>query len=230
MNALVVLGLVVLGLLGGALAQPNVDEGAQMWTNPCLHYKCPGDRECVTVANDLLQLPVPHCVEKEQQPDDDDDEGCWRRDVGVSIVSCRTQKQWQAIATSTCGFNTGASVEVRHSCHRRDSSSPSIFLQATISCCLLPVSSKTPPNRTETTPTSPTYDIVSSSLDNNNAQDYDEDDEENDDDHRVGVVVIVTLGSLVVVSVIVTGLIKYLFDQRRKRLTSSSLLQPLLQS
>ena len=61
----------------------------------------------------------------------------------------------------------------------------------------------------------------------NNPQDY---VEENDDDYTVGVVVIVTLGSLVVVSVIVTGLIKYLFDQRRKRLTSSSLLQPLLQS
>ena len=61
----------------------------------------------------------------------------------------------------------------------------------------------------------------------NNPQDY---VEENDDDYRVGVVVIVTLGSLMVVSVIVTGLIKYLFDQRRKRLTSSSLLQPLLQS
>ena len=61
----------------------------------------------------------------------------------------------------------------------------------------------------------------------NNPQDY---VEENDDDHRVGVVVIVTLGSLMVVSVIVTGLIKYLFDQRRKRLISSSLLQPLLQS
>ena len=31
--------LQVLGLLGGALAQPTVDEGSQMWTNPCLHYK-----------------------------------------------------------------------------------------------------------------------------------------------------------------------------------------------
>ena len=61
----------------------------------------------------------------------------------------------------------------------------------------------------------------------NNPQDY---VEENDDDYKVGVVVIVTLGSLMVVSVIVTGLIKYLFDQRRKRLTFSSLLQPLLQS
>ena len=64
----------------------------------------------------------------------------------------------------------------------------------------------------------------------NNPQEFGVDDEENDDDYRVGVVVIVTLGSLMVVSVIVTGLIKYLCDQRRKRSTFSSLLLRLLQS
>ena len=35
--------------------------------NPCDNYKCGEGSVCVPVVNDLLQLPLPHCVESEEE-------------------------------------------------------------------------------------------------------------------------------------------------------------------
>lgn len=128
---LLVIGVVCWSVLGES------EEWSEV-SNPCTQFRCAAGSVCVPIVNDLLQMPVAHCVEDETTNNigEEDNEQCSEYDVGASIVTCRTESEWKQAGTNKCSlFSATATVEVHYPCHRSRSDSPPIFLQATISCC-----------------------------------------------------------------------------------------------
>lgn len=220
--------LLLVGAVWGAKADVGVGEGEE-WrevgvANPCDHYRCePGDK-CVPIVNDLLQLPVAHCVENTAS--DRREDSCTTYELGVSIVTCKSEIQWRDTAASRCGLTREQpTVKVRHPCHRRNSSSPAIFLQATISCC--PVQSETPPISTVTTPTtesdnvvplSPGYDQISEEQDGEGEGGEGEEEGEGEGEGKSGVSLVVplALGGCLLILIATIGTIKLLHCRKRR--------------
>lgn len=246
-------GFLLAGLACAGLAQPpEVGGGGEEWTdvaNPCLNYRwslyssllnimpgcadcrCGGGRKCVPIVNGLLQMPVAHCTG--EAAEEQDGEPCSSREVGVSLMSCRTQDQWAAVASTACGLGR-ASVEVHHPCHRRRLGSPAIFLQATIACCPLRGLSEAIPTVTQTTPTTPEYKNAPLSVgyenihdgkgdsgdDQKGAEGYggdSGDDQKGEEGYGVGAIVIVTLGSFMTILVVIIATTRYLRYRRSRR-------------